>query len=145
MTVVHISSVSALTGHVGTRRDTPTDTILTSDGVMVKCQADKGLSTRFLGAEWLKTRSRSQKRTRGHFEIFAGCGMILPTGFQSCKDGDMVCTRGPLGAFVVAIYCKLGDNKEGLLLVQQRSLFVVAEHRRKSLIIAIKGHVEPSL
>jgi len=45
---------------------------------------------------------------------------------------------------VVAIYRKLGD-KEGLLLVQQRSLFVVAEYRRKSLIIAIKGHVEASL
>jgi hypothetical protein len=70
--------------------------------------------------------------------------MILPTAFQPRKDGDMACVRGPLGAFVVAIYRKLGD-KEGLLLVQQRSLFVVAEHRRKGLIIAIKGHVEASL
>jgi len=41
----------------------------------------------------------SHKRTRSRFAILAGCGILVTTGFQSCKGGDMVCVRGPLGAF----------------------------------------------
>ena len=36
--------------------------------------------------------------------FFAGCGMIVPTSIQPCKGGDMVCARGPLGAFLIAVY-----------------------------------------
>jgi hypothetical protein len=46
----------------------------------------------------VSTGSRSHKRTRSHFAILASCGILLPTGFQPSKGGDMVCARGPLGA-----------------------------------------------
>jgi hypothetical protein len=62
-----------------------------------------------------KIRSRSQKRTRSHLAIFAGCGMLLLTSFQPSKGGDMMCARGPLGA-CVATYREV-DNREGSLLV----------------------------
>jgi hypothetical protein len=62
-----------------------------------------------------KTRSRLYKRTRGRFAIFAGCGIISPTSFQSCKGGDMVCARGPLGACVAV--CHNVDDREGPLRI----------------------------
>ena len=36
---------------------------------------------------------------RGSFVVFVGCGIILSTGFQPSKGGDMACLRIPLGAF----------------------------------------------
>ena len=71
---------------------------MVSHVVMVKCWANSGLSAWFLGAEWQKTRSRYQKRTRGSFAILAACGIIVSTSFQPCKGGDMACIRGPLEA-----------------------------------------------
>jgi hypothetical protein len=47
-----------------------------------------------------KIRSSSQKRTRSRFAIFAGCGILFPTRFEPCEGGDMVCDRGPLGAYL---------------------------------------------
>jgi hypothetical protein len=69
----------------------------------------------FLGPSGRKIRSGWPKRTRSHFAIFAGCGILLPTSFQPSKGGDMVCARGPLGA-CVATYGKVYKN-EGPLRV----------------------------
>jgi hypothetical protein len=62
----------------------------------------------------VSTGSRSHKRTRSHFAILASCGILLPTGFQPSKGGDMVCARGPLGACVTT-YRKVGDGEGPLL------------------------------
>jgi hypothetical protein len=73
---------------------------MVSHVVMVKGQANKGLSTRFLELSGRKTRSRYQKRTRGSFAILAACGIIFSTSFQPSKGGGMACIRGPLGAYL---------------------------------------------
>jgi hypothetical protein len=80
------------------------DIKMVSHAVMVKRQANKGLSTRFLRVEWLKNQVTYQKRTRASSAFFGGCGMIFPTSFQPSQDGDMVCARGPLGACVATCH-----------------------------------------
>jgi hypothetical protein len=60
-----------------------------------------------------KTGSGSQEWNPASFAISAGCGILLPAGFQPSKGGDMVCARGPLGAFVVT--CHKVGAREGLL------------------------------
>jgi hypothetical protein len=47
-------------GHMGHER-TPTDTILTSVGVMVKQKARRGVSRQFSEAEWLKNQVKVAK------------------------------------------------------------------------------------
>jgi len=54
---------------------------------------------------------RSHKRTRSRFAILAGCGILLPTGFQPCKGGDMMCARGPLGAIPCRHLCQRGRQR----------------------------------
>jgi hypothetical protein len=96
---------SAKMGHKGT----PTDTILTSAGVMVKKRLGEELLRGFRALSGRKMRSGCRKRTWSHLAILAACGIILSTGFQPSKGGDMVCARGPLGA-CVAIYHKVGEG-----------------------------------
>ena len=59
----------------------------------------RGIRAVFSRSSGCKIGLRSHKRTRSRFAIFAGCGIILPTSFQPSEGGDMVCARGPLGAF----------------------------------------------
>ena len=76
---------------------------------------EEGVLRGFWALSGRKIRSGWQKRTRSHFAIFAGCGILLPTSFQPSKGGDMVCARGPLGA-CVATLCNHSD-KEGSISV----------------------------
>ena len=54
----------------------------------------------FRALTYREIRSGCQKRTRRRSAFFAGCGILFPLGFQPSKDGDMVCARGPLGAYL---------------------------------------------
>ena len=133
MTVAHGSSVPASTGHVGTRRDSKWDTRW--DTILTRCDAKwdtKGhqwTSKRCLVSLWSSARleegsplgfrrlsgrkpgSRSQKLTRSRFAIPAGCGILIPTSFQPCKGGDMVCAQGLLGAYLLFVP---GENQGDL-------------------------------
>jgi len=46
------------------------------------------------------------QRTWVSLAHFAGCGMLLPTGSQLGKRGDIACDRGPLGAFLCRHLCR---------------------------------------
>jgi hypothetical protein len=75
----------------------------------------KGSPPGFRGLNGRKIKSRYQKRTRRRFAILAACGIILPTGFQPCKGGDMVCARGPLGALYTYLSVKLRSGRRGII------------------------------
>ena len=66
-----------------------------------------------------KISSRSHKRTRASLAFFAGCGIILPTSFQPSKGGDMVCARGPLGAYLLFVPGRKLDIVQGVKLREQ--------------------------
>lgn len=59
----HFAQMGHKMGHKGT----PTDIKMVSHVVMVKRQANSGLSARFLRAEWLKNRVKVAKTDPGPF------------------------------------------------------------------------------
>jgi hypothetical protein len=94
-------------GHQRTRKWCPTSS-------WSKVRPVEGFLGGFRVLSGRKIRSGSQKRTRSRFAILAGCGILLSTSFQPSKGGDMVCARGPLGAYLLFILGKnLGHLTEG--------------------------------
>ena len=100
-----------------TRMDIISCPFVSNDG-LARIQISKGLrAMAFRGQVANQSGEGCRHVVRSSLVVLAGCGIILPTSFQSRKGGDMACVRGPFGA-CVAIFHNVGEREGSLRMLE---------------------------